>query len=153
VEGRYKPPRDSDPHCGGGCFQRADSHEEEVLVGLKAGEGEVVNNTAPEGEWLASAMTENGGYGEVPPASIGGRVALRTNSKYRGGNWVTKSRGVFTLTICIGTPKGDSGPFIFCYSLENVMKTKGLYNSLLASRFRKLHFAMAELKLHFFRTF
>ena len=44
---------------------------EEVLEGLDAGEGKVANGTAPEGEWLASAMTDPDGYGEVPPASIG----------------------------------------------------------------------------------
>jgi|AntAceMinimDraft_5_1070358.scaffolds.fasta_scaffold224800_2 hypothetical protein len=44
---------------------------EEVLGGLDVGEGEVVNGTAPEGEWLASAMTVPGGYGDIPPASTG----------------------------------------------------------------------------------
>jgi hypothetical protein len=85
VEGRYKPPRDSDPHCGGGCFQRADSHEEEVLVGLKAGEGEVVNNTAPEGEWLASAVTDPACTTRHCSRPPGDRAALPAASKYKGG--------------------------------------------------------------------
>jgi hypothetical protein len=57
-------------HCGGACFRRAEHHEG-ALKGLGAGEGEVANGTAPEDGWLASAMTDPDGYGEVPPASIG----------------------------------------------------------------------------------
>jgi hypothetical protein len=44
---------------------------EEVLEGLDAGEGKVANGTAPEGEWLASAMTDPDGYDEAPPAPTG----------------------------------------------------------------------------------
>ena len=58
---------------------------EEVLEDLGAGEGEVANGTAPEGEWLASAMTDPAGTTRHRPRPPGGRAALPAASKYRGG--------------------------------------------------------------------